>query len=457
MPRTRTLTEDREYVASLLSGRYVLGAQLGRGGAGVVYQAMDTSLGRAVAVKILRVTDVAASSRQLAEIRIMASVSGHPNIVSLFDAFIPDDDRPDGAFSGAVLVMELVDGPSLSEILRDGALPSGVVRRMGTEIASALVRLHANAIIHRDIKPANVLISSGGAAKLADFGISRLEGNTSLTATGFMIGTAGYLSPEQVRGQGAQLSSDIYAFGLVMLEALTGQREFPGPPTEAALARLTRDPIIPDVLSPELGQLLGAMLRRDPAERPTAADVLAALSAANLEARRPVPADAPAATTPIVRPGTVEAGNSAGTATMPMPRGAPRRGRALWLAVGVGILGVALVVLAIALVRGGSAPSTPEPVVSRSASPGDGSPAATVTAPTVTAPTVTAPTVTAPTVTAPTVTAPGTGSDSVVVSASAVVPALTTAATDPSANSPGPGKTKGNSSNAPGQTKSKNK
>jgi hypothetical protein len=147
--------------------------------------------------------------------------------------------------------------------------------------------IHSRGIVHRDVKPANVLLAPAHLptrrwnAKLADFGIARLLDESRLTATGRIIGTPGYLSPEQVRGEALGSSADIYSLGLVVLETLTGVQAFPGPALESASARLVRDPEIPAMLGPDWVDLLTAMTARDAGDRPTALDV--ALAAQSLD------------------------------------------------------------------------------------------------------------------------------------------------------------------------------
>jgi eukaryotic-like serine/threonine-protein kinase len=132
--------------------------------------------------------------------------------------------------------------------------------------------------VHRDVKPANVLLERGLRPRLADFGIATALDRTATTANGCVIGTAAYLAPEQVRGEQVGPPADVYALGLVLLEALTARREYTGGPVEVAVARLWRPPVVPDGLPADLAALLHAMTRAEPAERPAAAEVAAALA-----------------------------------------------------------------------------------------------------------------------------------------------------------------------------------
>ncbi|WP_300640602.1 serine/threonine-protein kinase [Nocardioides sp.] len=262
-------------VPPVLRERYRLEARLGSGGTADVHRATDTTLQRPVAVKLLRdvAGDASDRGRFVAEARTLASLS-HRNLVMVLDAGIGDeDDRP-------FLVMELVEGRALSDALRQGPLPAREVARIGAEVAAGLAFAHERGVVHRDVKPGNVLLSDDGRVKLADFGIARLIGDTVRhTRTGTAIGTAAYLAPEQVRGEDVTGCADVYALGLVLLEALTGQRAFPGSATEAALARLHRDPDVPDDLPAGWPALLRAMTAADPAARPTTAEVVRVCSA----------------------------------------------------------------------------------------------------------------------------------------------------------------------------------
>ena len=258
--------------AVVLGGRYVLGEVLGRGGMADVYRAHDRVLDRDVAMKVLR--DVAAEpqarDRFTVEARTLASLD-HPGLVTLLDAG-NEGQRP-------YLVMELVEHVTLAECLSGQPLGPARVAALGGQLAETLAYVHAEGVVHRDIKPGNVLLASGDRCLLSDFGIAKLLGDVSagLTATGFTLGTAAYLSPEQVRGHALTPATDVYSLGLVLLEALTGQRVYPGAPTPAALARLAAPPRLPDDLPAEWLTLLERMTALDPADRPTGEQTAAAL------------------------------------------------------------------------------------------------------------------------------------------------------------------------------------
>ncbi len=267
---------------STLASRYLLGALLGRGGAADVYRADDQVLSREVAVKVLRESaeDSADRARFVAEARTVANL-GHHGLVTVLDAGISDEhaEQP-------FLVMELVDGETLSARIAGAPSTLPEIERIAGQLAEAIAYAHGRDVVHRDVKPGNVLLDGSGAVKLADFGIARLIGDTVRhTRTGHAIGTAAYLAPEQVLGEPLTTAVDIYSFGLVVLEMFTRQREFPGPPTEAALARLARQPEIPDDVPADWQALLAEMTSRDPADRPSAAQV-----AERLRRRRAGPA-----------------------------------------------------------------------------------------------------------------------------------------------------------------------
>jgi hypothetical protein len=248
------------------AGRYTLGDLIGRGGAAEVYRARDELLGRDVAVKLFPAgVGEADESRRQREVQTLAGMN-HPGLVTIYDV------GQEG--SRAYFVMQLIEGESLADRIRSGPLRLGDVVALGAALADALTYVHRHGVVHRDIKPGNVLLDTDGRPHLSDFGIAVLADATNITATGMVIGTASYLSPEQVRGQPVGPASDVYALGLVLLECITARREYPGNALEAAVARLHRPPDIPPDLPGPLGGLLVAMTRDEPAERPTTDQVV---------------------------------------------------------------------------------------------------------------------------------------------------------------------------------------
>lgn len=256
---------------TVIDGRYRIVEVVGRGGMADVYRALDERLGRPVALKWLRqsVDDPREASRARSEALLLARLS-HPALVTLFDAGVQDG-RP-------YLVMELIDGPSLA--VRAPSDPASVAL-VGAQLAEGLRYIHEQGLVHRDIKPANVLVASTPVpwerVKLADFGIARLVDATRLTATGTTIGTAAYLSPEQIRADPVGPPADIWSLGLVLLECLTGRRAYPGAPAEAAVARLHRAPDVPTDLPGGWAPLLRRMTDPDPDRRIAAIELVPAL------------------------------------------------------------------------------------------------------------------------------------------------------------------------------------
>lgn len=258
---------------SVLDERWALEDVLGRGGMADVYRATDLVLGRTVAVKVLREQTEEGSERArfVDEARTLAGLS-HPGLTTVLDAGI----------TGAqpYLVMELVEGSSLAECCAGTPLPPATVSGIGAQLADALAYAHRAGVVHRDVKPANVLITTDDRAVLTDFGIARLLHHTSgHTRTGHTIGSPHYFAPEQVRGEQITPAVDVYSLGLVLLEALTGERQYAGPPMEAALQRLTSPPTVPAGTPEPWPSLLCSMTDLDPRARPPAAEVAAALRA----------------------------------------------------------------------------------------------------------------------------------------------------------------------------------
>ena len=235
---------------------------------GTVFEAEDLALQRTVAVKLL--SGVQTTDRGfLREARALSRLRHH-GIVRLYDA---------GADQGdAYLVLELVRGQCLRELLEDGPMDPGKAATIGRELAEALAHAHSLGVVHRDLSPGNVLIDETGRVRLADFGIARLSEATA-TVGGEVWGTPAFMAPEQVAGDPVGPAADVYSLGLVLLEALTGERAFPGSPTEAGFARLSRDPHVPDSLPGGWAPLLRSMTSREPGDRPYAVSVASRLGA----------------------------------------------------------------------------------------------------------------------------------------------------------------------------------
>lgn len=268
-----TAQDTEPEIGAHFADRYTVTDVIGRGGMASVYEANDEFLGRTVALKVFHtdLPEAADVQRQTDEIRLLAGLS-HPCLVTVFDA-VSEDSR-------IVLVMERVVGQDLRHrLVSKPGMDAEAVALLGADIADALAYVHGQQIVHRDVKPANILIldewaaTTGPRAKLADFGIARLVDGSRLTGTGSVMGTANYLSPEQALGEPLTPATDVYSLGLVVLECLTGAQAFPGSGLESAAARVTRDPMVPDDLGQGWVTLLTAMTAREPALRPTAAEV----------------------------------------------------------------------------------------------------------------------------------------------------------------------------------------
>ncbi|MDQ0727305.1 serine/threonine-protein kinase [Microbacterium sp. W4I20] len=261
---------------ALLDGRYLLQGPVGKGGMATVYRAEDTHLGRTVAIKMIHEGENAFGSTDRAhtEKTLLASLS-HPSLVTLFDAQL-EPKRPQ------YLVMELVDGPTLAERMATGPIPAGQLAGIARDLAEGLAAVHSAGIVHRDVKPSNVLLAprssrSGSAwtAKLADFGIAYTLGDSRLTSPGMVLGTLTYMAPEQLTDADPGTPVDVFALGLVLIEALTGEPAYPvlGTGRAAAIARVGTPPSIPDSVDADWRSLLERMTRLEPAERPTAHEV----------------------------------------------------------------------------------------------------------------------------------------------------------------------------------------
>lgn len=292
-------------MARVLGDRYELGGRIGVGGTAEVFEARDRRLDRRVAIKLLRIdfADASARARFEHEARAAASLS-HPNVVRIYDVG-EDGSRP-------YLVMELVEGHSVAELLDErGRLEPALVVVIVEQILGALAEAHAAGWVHRDVKPSNILLAADGVAKLADFGIAKAvsDATQGMTAAGQLIGTAKYLSPEQVSGDAATARSDLYALGVVLYEMLAGEPPFVADtPIAIALAH-QRAPVPPLAarrpgLAPSLVAVVERALQKDPDRRFVDAESMRhALSAASDASIAPLiastavlPADSAAAT-----------------------------------------------------------------------------------------------------------------------------------------------------------------
>ncbi len=248
----------------LLCGRYRLESLLGRGGMADVYLATDATGGPAVAVKLVRSTDPELARRLAREADAVARFD-HPGLVRLLGTEVVRDQ--------AFLVMELVDGPALSTVLRRGPLSPSRCAVLGTSLADALAYVHGEGIVHRDVKPSNVLLGPGLRVRLADFGIAQLVDTSSLTLTGTTLGTAAYMAPEQLEHHRVGPAADVWALGVVLLECMTGRRGFEGSATEVMARRMAGAAPSSDDLPTPWRILVASMLDHDPARRPEASEV----------------------------------------------------------------------------------------------------------------------------------------------------------------------------------------
>ena len=253
-------------------GRYELSSRIAIGGMGEVWEATDLVIGRPVAIKILKdeyLGDPGFLERFRAEARHAALVN-HEGIANVYDY-----GEEDGS---AFLVMELVPGEPLSSILeRQHTLPPDRVLDVVSQTAMALHAAHAAGLVHRDIKPGNLLVTPDGRVKITDFGIARITDQVPLTATGQVMGTVQYLSPEQASGQPASPATDIYSLGIVAYEALAGHRPFTGE-SQVAIAMAQINDIPPDLPGsvPEpIRRLVFACIAKAPSDRPTTSALLA--------------------------------------------------------------------------------------------------------------------------------------------------------------------------------------
>jgi len=244
-------------------GPYEILAPIGAGGMGEVYRATDTRLHREVAVKV---SAERFSDRFEREARAVASLN-HPNICTLFDV------------GPNYLVMELIEGPTLAEKIKQGPIPLEEALGIAKQIADALEAAHEKGITHRDLKPGNIIIKAGGAVKVLDFGLAKVGGtpaaksedsptiSMAATQAGVILGTAAYMSPEQARGKPVDRRADIWAFGVVLYEMLTGQKLFKGDDISETLAAVIKDEPKLEPAPAKVQRLLRSCLQKDPKQR----------------------------------------------------------------------------------------------------------------------------------------------------------------------------------------------
>jgi hypothetical protein len=252
----------------VLGGRYELAKQIGSGGYCEVWRATDTVFSRPLAVKLLY-PGYAAKADVLARFRAEARHAGalsHPNITRVYDHREPADGQP------PYVVMELVDGPSLEDVLARGPLDARRTMDIIAQAAAGLQAAHAAGLIHRDIKPANLLLARGGTVKITDFGIAHAVGSAAVTPSGEIMGTPGYHAPEQVAGEQVTPASDLYALGVVAYECLVGAPPFAGSAVEMAVAHRDRPlPLLPPPVPADVSAFVAELTAKDPARRPGSA------------------------------------------------------------------------------------------------------------------------------------------------------------------------------------------
>ncbi len=301
-------------------GRYELSSRIAVGGMGEVWEATDLVIGRPVAIKILKdeyLGDPGFLERFRAEARHAALVN-HEGIANVYDY-----GEEDGS---AFLVMELVPGEPLSSILeRHHTLPPDRVLDVVAQTAMALHAAHAAGLVHRDIKPGNLLVTPDGRVKITDFGIARITDQVPLTATGQVMGTVQYLSPEQASGQPASPATDVYSLGIVAYEALAGHRPFTGESQVAiAMAQINdAPPDLPTSIPEPVRRLVFACIAKAPSDRPTTAALLARAATALrrgdvLAAASAVPAVLPAG---VAAPTMAMTAEDQATSVMPASAG----------------------------------------------------------------------------------------------------------------------------------------
>jgi hypothetical protein len=359
-------------------GDYEIVQILGAGGMGQVYKVRNILSDRIEAMKVLLPNlegDPGLADRFLNEIKVQATLD-HPNIAKLHTAMRTGNQ--------VVMVMEFVDGTSLSEVLQHGPLAPATAAAYAAEVLDALGYAHARGVIHRDIKPANIMLTSGGQIKLMDFGIARVQANRHLTQTGSTVGSLSYMSPEQIKGSEPDGRSDLYSLGITMYEMVTGRRPFLGDSDfQIMSAHLQQAPMAPIEVIPgiptALSDIILMAIEKDPAARFQSAEAFrGALSSAFPAAVAPTQTIAPAVAAPLALPikappplPHAEPPQPAAAAPWVIPPGPARSRRGLYMALG-SVLTLAVLVAAVIegpkLMRGGATDAQGVPASAASSS-----------------------------------------------------------------------------------------
>ena len=366
--------EQTEGVGRLLAGRYRVVGQLGRGGMGVVWKAVDERLGREVAVKELRTyTDAAAPEladlglRMQREARAAARVR-HPGVIAVHDV-AEVDGRP-------LIVMELVDGPSLDDVLRErGTLDAREAASIGAKVMDALAAAHRAGVLHRDVKPGNILLDRSGRVVLTDFGIATMDdpgdgSTTHLTRSGELVGSLDYLAPERAQGNDPGPASDVWALGATLYAAVEGSSPFRRTSTWSTLTAIVVEPLPEPGRAGPLGPVLQQLMHKQPEARPDADRARELLEAAagasevdsattGLRGPAPLPRETTVRSIPAVPPGfgppepvvPVAPPVVQPAAAGPAPAPRRRQGRALLAAAAVTVV-LAAAGVTVALVNG---------------------------------------------------------------------------------------------------------
>ncbi|MFB9318080.1 serine/threonine-protein kinase, partial [Cryptosporangium minutisporangium] len=268
-------------VGHLIGGRYRPIAEIGRGGMGVVWRALDERLGREVAVKALAVPPLSTDAERAAMVaRAMqeartAGALDHPNIVAVYDV-VEEAGQP-------FIVMRLVRGHSLDRVVAAaGPLPPDIAARLGLTVLDALAAAHRAGVVHRDVKPANVLIQPDGTVLLSDFSIASALGGSARTAAGVLLGTPGYIAPERLIQGTAGPPADLFALGATLYVAVEGGEAFEAADALSGLFAVATAPHRPPVRAGALAPIIDGLLAKDPAQRPDAdatAEALRAIAA----------------------------------------------------------------------------------------------------------------------------------------------------------------------------------